>query len=289
MAKRTINVKEITQDLKAGMNDAALMEKYRLTEKSLQSLFKKRTDSGVLKNSALDEQRISLQQKTRDPANHKEYLEPMEALAAASQKAHHKSPLKTTKREMSYAGHARLRKIKAKEIVADIRARLSDFEIMSKYGLSLEQLEKVLEGLLKAGEIRGAEIKERGPFFDDPANRPQTRRFPRIYLRVPLEIEDLNDSANKGLLIDLSEDGIRTRGIAAVVGEEKFFLVSLKEVRQRTVRLWATCIWAKQDVDAKVLQEAGFKIVHISESDLLEIRRVAGLLGLGDRNLSRKR
>ena len=182
-----------------------------------------------------------------------------------------------------------MRKIKAKEIVADIRARVSDFEIMSKYGLSLEQLEKVLEALLEAGEIRGAEIKERGLFFDDPANRLQTRRFPRIYLRVPLEIEDLNNSSNKGLLTDLSDDGFRTRGIAAVVGEEKVFLVSLKEVRKRAVRLRATCVWAKQDVDAKLLKEAGFKIVHISESDLLEIRRVARLLGLRDRNLSRKR
>lgn len=181
-----------------------------------------------------------------------------------------------------------MRKIKSKEIVADIRARVSDLELMSRYGLSLEQLEKVLEALLKAGEIRGAEIEERGSSFDKSASRSKTRRFPRIYLRVPLEIEDMNESANRGLLIDLSEDGLRTRGITAVVGEEKVFLVSLKEVRKRTVRLRATCVWAKQDADAKVLREAGFKIVHISESNLLELRRVAGLLGLGDRNLSRK-
>jgi len=182
-----------------------------------------------------------------------------------------------------------MRKIKARKIVGDIRARVSDFEIMSKYGLSLEQLEKVLEALLKAGQIRGPEIKERGPFFDNPVNRSKTRRFPRTYLRVPLEIEDLNDSANRGLLIDLSEEGFRTRSIKAVVGAENVFLVSLKEVRKRTVRLRATCVWAKQDVDAKVLQEAGFKIVHISESDLLELQGVAGLLSLGDRNLSQKK
>ncbi len=39
--------------------------------KSLQRLSKKLTDTGVAKNSELDEQRISLQQKTGDPANHK--------------------------------------------------------------------------------------------------------------------------------------------------------------------------------------------------------------------------
>jgi hypothetical protein len=182
-----------------------------------------------------------------------------------------------------------MRKIKAKEIVADIRARLSDFEIMSKYGLSVEQLEKVLDKLVEAGTIREDEIKERSLFFDDPANRLQTRRFPRTYLRVPLEIEDLNNSSNKGLLIDLSEGAFRTRGITAVVGEEKLFLVSLKEVRKRAVRLRATCAWAKQDVDAKLLKEAGFKIVHISESDFLEIRRVANLLGFRDRKVTQKR
>jgi hypothetical protein len=39
-------------------------------------------DAGALKNSELDEQRISLQPGTGDPLNHKEYYEPMEALAA---------------------------------------------------------------------------------------------------------------------------------------------------------------------------------------------------------------
>ena len=52
--------------------------------KSLQSLLKNVADAGVLKNSELDEQRISLQRKTGDPSNHKEYLEPMEALSAVS-------------------------------------------------------------------------------------------------------------------------------------------------------------------------------------------------------------
>ena len=71
-----------------------------------------------------------------------------------------------------------MRKIKAKKIAADIRARMSDFELMSKYELSLEQVEEVLEKLVEAGTIREAEIKERSLFFDDPANRLKTRRFP---------------------------------------------------------------------------------------------------------------
>jgi|GEM_PF-1346393 len=49
MAKETINAKEILVDIKAGMDNAALMEKYQLSEKGLQNLFKKLEDAGVLK------------------------------------------------------------------------------------------------------------------------------------------------------------------------------------------------------------------------------------------------
>ncbi len=49
MAKKTLNAKEVLDDIKAGMDEAALMEKYQLSEKGLQSLLKKLMDAGVLK------------------------------------------------------------------------------------------------------------------------------------------------------------------------------------------------------------------------------------------------
>jgi hypothetical protein len=49
MAKRTVDAKEILDDIKAGMDSTALMEKYQLSKKGLQSLFKKLMDAGVLK------------------------------------------------------------------------------------------------------------------------------------------------------------------------------------------------------------------------------------------------
>ncbi len=181
-------------------------------------------------------------------------------------------------------------RIKARDLAADIRARLSDFELMSQYGLSLNQLEYVIGQLVESGTIRKDEIEERGPFFDDPANRLKTRRFPRTYLRVPLEIEDVNNSANKCLLVDLSEEGFRVRGITSgVVGKEKTFLVYPNGVRGRTVRLSATCVWAKLDLDAGFSGEAGFKIISISDNDMLALKKAAKLLGLGDRNLSAAR
>ena len=49
MEKRTLDAKEILDDIKAGMDSPALMEKYQLSKKGLQSLFKKLMDAGVLK------------------------------------------------------------------------------------------------------------------------------------------------------------------------------------------------------------------------------------------------
>ena len=58
VAKRTISTKEILADIKAGMDDAALMEKYWLSGKTLQSLFKKLVDTGVLRQNDLEKRTL---------------------------------------------------------------------------------------------------------------------------------------------------------------------------------------------------------------------------------------
>ena len=46
MAKITVSAKEILADIKAGMDDTTLMQKYGLSDKGLQSIFKKLVDAG---------------------------------------------------------------------------------------------------------------------------------------------------------------------------------------------------------------------------------------------------
>ncbi|MFH1115861.1 MAG: zinc ribbon domain-containing protein [Pseudomonadota bacterium] len=54
MAKRTISAKEILKDMRAGLNDSSLMEKYQLSEKSLKAAFKKLVETGAVKQADLD-------------------------------------------------------------------------------------------------------------------------------------------------------------------------------------------------------------------------------------------
>jgi RsiW-degrading membrane proteinase PrsW (M82 family)/uncharacterized Zn finger protein (UPF0148 family) len=52
--KRTVNAKEILGDIRAGLDDSALREKYQLSEKGLDSLLGKMIDAGVLRREDLD-------------------------------------------------------------------------------------------------------------------------------------------------------------------------------------------------------------------------------------------
>ncbi len=54
MSKRQLSAKEILADIRSGMDDAALMEKYKLSAQGLQSVFRKFIAMDVLKQTELD-------------------------------------------------------------------------------------------------------------------------------------------------------------------------------------------------------------------------------------------
>jgi hypothetical protein len=181
-----------------------------------------------------------------------------------------------------------VRKIKAAEIVADIRARLTDFELMSKYNLSWERLQHVLKELVQGKAIRSAELEERSAYFDDPVNRKLTRASHRTYLRLPIPVEDVNESSTKGFITDLSETGFRTRGIVAKKGDGILFLIRAGGVSEvETFQLKATCKWAEKFDSDGMACEAGFAIVEISDKNLSNVRRLMQSLNFGNRNLNR--
>ena len=124
--------------------------------------------------------------------------------------------------------------------------------------------------------LRREELKERGPFFDDPANRSLTRRLARTYLWRPLVIEDLKDPSNRGLVSDLSVMGFRTRGIRADIGDEKTFAVHSNEFKggRGAINLSAACRWFREVGQDRNLLVAGFQIIHVSDDDLKLIQRI---------------
>jgi hypothetical protein len=63
MAKRKITGREVLKDIKAGMDDPALMEKYKLSAQGLQSVFMKLVNAGVLSQAELDA-RVPVSERT---------------------------------------------------------------------------------------------------------------------------------------------------------------------------------------------------------------------------------
>ncbi|MFC1834839.1 ankyrin repeat domain-containing protein [Thermodesulfobacteriota bacterium] len=70
MPKPEINAKEMLKNVREGMDDAAIMKKYRLSPKGLQSLFKKMVAAGVIHQKDLDkrseEAKLDLEQVAQD-------------------------------------------------------------------------------------------------------------------------------------------------------------------------------------------------------------------------------
>lgn len=177
--------------------------------------------------------------------------------------------------------------IKASHLIADIRNRVSDFELMEKYHLSLDQLEEVLEKLVERQALRREELQERGAHYDDPANRMLTRKTSRYYLKTPLIVKDLDDPFGIGIFTDLSHEGFRTRYFAADLDKRRSLLLSVQNMPDiEPVTLTAVCRWTRLNAETEVV-EAGFEIVHLAEDMRPRIRKIIMRLSMGDRNIMR--
>lgn len=178
--------------------------------------------------------------------------------------------------------------IKAKTLVADIRAGLTESELLAKYDISAIELRHVVSSLRSKGHIRAREIAEWHASADESPGKSGTRELPRAYLRIPPEISDCQDALNRGLVTDISVGGFRTRGLTAGVGDRKAFLIHACDIADTVaVQVKATCKWCKGEAAEANLREAGFSIDEVSESGVIEIQKLIQLLSIGDRNRRR--
>jgi hypothetical protein len=55
--RKEIKAKEALEDIKSGMSDGALMDKYKITATGLASLYRRMVQAGLLPHSDLDQRR----------------------------------------------------------------------------------------------------------------------------------------------------------------------------------------------------------------------------------------
>jgi Mor family transcriptional regulator len=132
MGKQTVRAKDVLRDLKAGVTDAELMNKYRLSEKGLQSLFRKLKEGGFVSDADLGARPGPTESA---PVSPEDELQPPEGRPAPApaglgpdvERAH--------------------------SIAADMKAGKHPNEIMQRYELSPKQLERIVEQLQERGLI----------------------------------------------------------------------------------------------------------------------------------------
>jgi hypothetical protein len=126
-----IVAKEAANDIRSGASDIALMQKYGISAKALEKLFKKLIDKGDLGQSELED-RMRLAERSHVV-------------------------------DLVSSGVPELKKtrVNPNEAVAAIRSGMSDIELMEKYNISARGLESLFSKLIEAGEIDRAELESR--------------------------------------------------------------------------------------------------------------------------------
>ncbi len=171
MAKPRIDAKQALLDIRSGLDDHRLMEKYNLSSKGLESLFQKLVRAGLLSQTELDnrkpwyEDAVDLDTASTtlritwkcpycgnyQPGTEKCLVcgEELPELEPHDVKPEIRSP------------------IPSEEVVADIKSGMSDAELIVKYGITAHALQGLYDKLINAGLVRMADIQHRLPAYEE--------------------------------------------------------------------------------------------------------------------------
>jgi hypothetical protein len=155
------------------------------------------------------------------------------------------------------------RRIKSKELLAEVRAGMTPRQLMKKYVLSPGGLRQVLIAIINfQTQTREAD-----------ANFQERRRHPRTVITDPVWIYDAADQVEDGRVLDLSEKGVRIAGLSATVGETRALIVRFRRSEEREPFVFnAICRWVSGNRGDSGECVAGFEITDISQEDVAMLR-----------------
>jgi hypothetical protein len=151
------------------------------------------------------------------------------------------------------------RKIKAKNFLKNLRAGMTESQLMEMYSLSAEGLQRVLGKLAAAGLLETGEL---GPSLSETGKEPLAgagRRLRRCYPAFFIPVYDLDDLLAEGQLHDLNEKGMRVSGISSRPGAEMNLVIQADEVADvYPFCVGAKCRWTAVESDGRLI--AGFEV-----------------------------
>lgn len=153
-----------------------------------------------------------------------------------------------------------------------IRLGMSEEELAKKHGLSVERMRRVISMVeeIRESDFLGSHVPQSS---DAVQTEGQDRRScPRIHTPILTTVVQEWGTCRKGLLHDISEQGLSVRSLNAIPGEMKTLAVWPGDfVEMDPVILECECRWSSESKEP-VIGCAGFKIIHVPDSVLSDLR-----------------
>ncbi len=297
----TINAKSILTDMKAGMSDSALIEKYKLSAAGLESLLRKLRESDAIRRMIADEIVQDAKQGVLDDKKYDFFFnEVPDARGRSSESVISgrelirdlgsgmsrwelilKYRLSSEQLKKMFEVVLEQRRKIATSIAEDVRSGTKGPELMKKYQLSHSALRSICQELLTEGVLGSADFMgiKRSPNDDTPVHQ-ERREIPRRIPSMQITVRDIKNENTKGTVKDITEKGLAVRGIKAEIGESKSFAILGDEIGIiDPFELSAECRWVGID-DSDGQTVAGFMVTAISDRDLQSLQELISILDL---------
>jgi len=317
---KTIDVKSVLDDIKAGMSDSALMEKHKLSAVGLESLLRKLYESSTIRQiramevvrdfvAAMPEGRLmdkyALSEEILNKFSEHQEREPfLNKPAEATAKPRKgvflgreiihdlRSGMTRWDLMLKYKlSGAQLKKALevileerrrvALEIAADVRSGATYSELMQKYQLSNSGLQNVCQKFLTEGLLGPADIQGlKLPSHDAESAQNDRRQISRRSPSLPIMVCDMCDGGSIGTIKDITEKGLAVKGIEAAIGEPKTLWVLGDDYGLIDSFELEAQCRWVEREGSEGQSVAGFQVIAISDEDLQKLRGYIKFLDL---------
>jgi len=174
------------------------------------------------------------------------------------------------------------RLIAAKDIVQDIRAGLTDAQLMQKYRLSTKGLQSAFSKLVERKIIAAEELYGQSRSGDDTVLIDDMRKIPRHLLTVEIPVFEVGKPEVEGRIVDITENGLGITGFEAVVGDLKSLAIPCRQYLEvDRIQFEAQCRWVAEPEGDSDPRRTGFQITKIEKDGLRNLRELIQLMTLG--------
>ena len=176
--------------------------------------------------------------------------------------------------------------IDTKKVAKDIRAGLTDAQLMKKYSLTPKGLSIVLNKLVEIRVLSFEDLQRREPDFENGEvyNPPSDfRRFERDQVDFLLPVYEQKNPQARGLVLNISEQGMGVRGIRSGVHETKTYVIRADEVFQvEPIVCEATCRWMTLNREDRYCV-GGYEVNAFLSGDFKTVQHLMRALTLEER------